>query len=145
MKSFFQRCYNTGKRLYRRLRGALKQAESFKELLEDEELIRVVKRLFGDGKKGIRHFLPKKFSGDVAFGFDDPAMTGQTLAAVSAFMPLFNDRLSVEPDFTEARFEAALTVSGRIYAFHFLKILWDVYRDKELWRQKERIMRTIGG
>lgn len=145
VKSFFQRCYNTGKRLYRRLRGALKQAESFKELLGDEELIRVVKRLFGYGKKGIRHFLPKKFSGDVAFGFDDPSMTGQTLAAVSVFMPLFNDRLSVEPDFTEARFEAALTVSGRIYAFHFLKILWDVYRDKELWRQKERIMRTIGG
>ena len=145
VKNFFQRCYNTGKRQYRRIKAALKQAESFKELLEDEELIRVVKRLFGYGKKGIRHFLPKKFSGDVAFGFDDPAMTGQTLAAVSAFMPLFNDRLSVEPDFTEARFEAALTVSGRIYAFHFLKILWDVYRDKELWRQKERIMRTIVG
>lgn len=145
VKSFFQRCYNTGKRLYRRLKAALKRAESFRELLEDEELICAVKRLFGYGKKGIRHFLPKKFEGDVVFGFDDPAMTGEILAAVSMLMPLFKDRLFVEPDFTEARLEAALTVSGRIYAFHFLKILWDIYRDKELWRQKERILRTIGG
>lgn len=145
VKSFLQRCYNTGKRLYKRLKYILNRAGSFKELLEDEELISAVRRLFGYSKKGIRHFLPKKLSGEIAFGFEDPAATGQALAAVSVLMPLFRGSLFVEPDFEEARFEADLTVSGRIYAFYFLKLAWDIYRDKELWRQKERILRTIGG
>ena len=145
VKNFLQRCYNTGKRLFRTLKGISKRIGSFKELLEDEELIRAVRRVFGYSKKGIRHFLPKKLSGEIAFGFEDPAATGQALAAVSVLMPLFEGSLSVEPDFKEAGFEADLTVSGRIYAFHFLKLAWDIYRDKELWRQKERILRTIGG
>lgn len=145
VKSFLQRCYNIGKSLYKRLKYILNRAGSFKELLEDEELISAVRRLFGYSKKGIGHFIPKKFSGEIAFGFEDPAATGQTLAAVSVLMPLFAGSLSVAPDFKEARFEADLTVSGRIYAFHFLKLAWDIYRDKELWRQKERILRTIGG
>lgn len=145
VKSFLKRCYNTGKRLYKRLKYILDKTSSFKELLEDEELISAVKRVLGYSKKGIRHFIPKKLSGEIAFGFEDPAQTGQTLAAVSVLMPLFGGSLSVEPDFKRARFEADLTVSGRIYAFHFLKLAWDMFRDKELWRQKERILRTIGG
>lgn len=145
LKSFLQRCYNTVKSLRRKLKRIFRRAESFKELLEDDELICTVKRLFGYGKKGMRHFIPKKLTGDIAFGFDDPAATGQMLAAVSVVLPLFRGNLSVEPDFTQARFEADLTVSGRIYAFYFLKLCWDIFRDKELWRQKERILRTIGG
>ena len=49
------------------------------------------------GKIMLRHILPKKVSGYVRFGFDDPASTGQATGILGMFLPL------IRRDFTSCR------------------------------------------
>ena len=62
----------------------------------------------------LRHIFPKTLSGQVVFGLDDPAGTGQILAAGAALYPLYGDRLQLTPDFSGKRLEGNLSAGGRI-------------------------------
>ncbi|MBR4777069.1 MAG: DUF2953 domain-containing protein [Lachnospiraceae bacterium] len=62
----------------------------------------------------LKRILPKKCTGYVAFGMDDPASTGKILGAASAFFPIWGDHFTVVPDFENKRLEVDADVRGRI-------------------------------
>lgn len=64
--------------------------------------------------KLVRHILPQRISGRVRFGFDDPAKTGQILAAISPFYAWYARRVEVIPVFEESVLEEQLRLRGRI-------------------------------
>ena len=51
-------------------------------------------------------------------------------------MPLYGDRLDVTPDFTRKIIEGKVLAAGRIRRYKILKLVWDIYRDKDLIRRK---------
>ena len=68
-------------------------------------------------KQGIpllRHILPGKIEGQVEFGLEDPASTGELLGAAAVFYPILPADLRVVPNFEQQMLEADVTVRGRI-------------------------------
>lgn len=101
-----------------------------KEFIQDEENKKTIKLLWKNGKKLLKHILPRKVKGKVLFGFDDPYITGQVLSAASIFYPLYARQLSVCPVFDQAVFEAEGELKGRIRIGTVLFILIRVYCNK---------------
>lgn len=69
-----------------------------------------------------RHLKPKKFQLTLHFGFEDPAMTGQVLAAVSMFYGWYCEHVDLYPDFEQTVLEGNIYIKGRIRAFSLLII-----------------------
>ena len=76
--------------------------------------------------------LPKSVWGDLHFGTDDPALTGEILGGISIFYPLFMDNVKVVPDFQESVLEGELYLKGRIRLITIVRIAWKLYRDKNV-------------
>ena len=76
--------------------------------------------------------LPNKVRGDLRFGTDDPALTGEILGGISIFYPLFMDNVKVVPDFQETVLEGELHLKGRIRLLTVAQIAWRLYRDKNV-------------
>lgn len=70
--------------------------------------------LIRDGKKMLLHILPGKFRGEIEFGLEDPYVMGQILAVLGMLMPLYQDKLKVQPDFEEQKFVGRFSLKGRI-------------------------------
>ena len=96
---------------------------------ENREAFRYIK---GEAGNVFRHILPRKFSGRVSFGLEDPAATGKVLAALGMAYPLFGKRVSVTPVFENKLYlEGSLFLKGRIRAFSLLIIGIRVWFNKK--------------
>ena len=68
-------------------------------------------------KQGIgmlRHIMPRRISGFVRFGFDDPSRTGQVTGIIAMVYPKLPKKLKVQPVFDEKCLDADLTIRGHI-------------------------------
>lgn len=83
------------------------------------------KAAFQKTKKVIFRFLkawkPKKLDGKIRFGFEDPAYTGEVLAVLSIFYPLFGPAFEVYPDFEHAVFGGSLFCKGNLRLSHLVR------------------------
>ncbi len=120
------------KKIQLTLRRIYDKIRQWKKFLRDEntkEAFRCLKENAGDL---IRHMLPRKVKGYVRYGFDDPALTGQTLGAVSMILPLYKSGFQVIPVFDEEILEGDVLLKGRIFGFVLLKAAWRVYRSQSV-------------
>ena len=92
---------------------------TFKNICDKLKKIGELKRIFDKAKpvliKLIKAILPRKISGYIEFGFDDPANTGMLLAVVSALCIPIPQKLRVTPDFEEKKFNCDVKIQGRIF------------------------------
>ena len=86
----------------------------------------------------LRHYRPREISGRLHFGTGDPAVTGQLTGLIYLLLPA-RAQLSVEPEFTEAVFEADLEFSGHIRAVHAARTAYHLFRNKRLKRLIKRL------
>ncbi len=108
---------------------------------------KAIKMVFVNGLWVLKHICPKKYHGNVEFGMDDPAMTGDICAAISPWYPIIADYLKITPNF-----EPGLGVSGDIFLKGRIR-LWGiliralkVYRNKnvrKVLRDAEKVKETI--
>ncbi|MBO4324302.1 MAG: hypothetical protein J5845_02720 [Lachnospiraceae bacterium] len=98
----------------------------------------------------LKHICPKKYSGSLTFGLDDPSLTGEICAAISPWYILIADRFALTPSF-EGKLVASgdVYLKGRIRLWGFLTRAISLYRDKnirkvidEAKKVKETIMET---
>lgn len=89
---------------------------------------------FGLGRmmRFLHHLRPKKLTGDVEFGFSDPADTGMALAVIAPFFPYYADHLQVVPDFQEKKLSFSLNFKGRIYGCMLLYIAVQILLDRNI-------------
>lgn len=80
----------------------------------------------------LRHIAPTKLTGSLVIGMDDPAATGQIIAIVSMFYPIYGDNVSITPDFDEKCLRGSLYLKGRIRAVTLIRIAWRVYFNKDM-------------
>ena len=108
---------------------------------------KAIKMVFVNGLWVLRHICPKKYHGNVEFGMDDPAMTGEICAAISPWYPIIADYLKITPNF-----EPGLGVSGNVFLKGRIR-LWGiliralkVYRNKnvrKVLREAEKVKEKI--
>lgn len=108
---------------------------------------KAIKMVFVNGLWVLKHICPKKYHGNVEFGMDDPAMTGDICAAISPWYPIIADYLKITPNF-----EPGLGVSGNVFLKGRIR-LWGiliralkVYRNKnvrKVLRDAEKVKETI--
>lgn len=104
----------------------------WKEFMADErtkEAIRLCRKTIG---KILHHIMPRTVKGELVFGFEDPYTTGQLLAGICAFYPLYQDHILISPMFDQEILEGELTVKGRIYTFVFVYLAVKLYFDSNI-------------
>lgn len=85
------------------------------------ELLRLLKKI-----------LPKKLKGELHFGFEDPALTGEILGGISIFYPLFMDNVKIRPDFEETCLDGELYFKGRVQIASLIPTVWRLFRDPNI-------------
>ncbi len=89
--------------------------------------------------KLLKHIMPKKLKGNVIYGFEDPCKTGQVLAGISAFYPIYYKHVNICPDFTQNILLGNVELKGRIYVCFLVKTALRVLFDKNI----QRILKMI--
>lgn len=113
-------------------RGFCDKIKQWYTFLLMEDTRQAVRFLKGKGKLLFRHILPRKMKGKILFGFEDPAWTGQTLAAAAMLCPLYKNQLQITPVFDRAVLEGELKLKGRIFGGYLLWQAWQIYRNREV-------------
>ena len=110
-----------------------------------EELKKIInnpgnRKLFTKLKKNLfyllKHYLPRKLTGNLSFGFDKPDMTGKILGVMSCFPFLYHNGFKVNPDFETDKlyFCGQLNAKGKIRLIHLLKVVMVLLLDKDFRR-----------
>lgn len=123
--------------------GIVKKIKNIYNMKNDEQ----VRKFLSVTKKRIikivKHILPRKVTGHVHFGMNDPATTGQILGLVSMFYPLYANHLFIEPSFEEAVIEGDLYVKGRIRVFSVLMPALRLYFGKDFKLVKHKFKKAV--
>ena len=87
-------------------------------------------------KKEVLYFLkkaaPKKVTGTVRFGFNDPALTGETLGILGMIYGKLPKDLSVQPDFEQEILQGDVRMKGSFQAVTAAGIALRLFRDQNL-------------
>nr|WP_314461084.1 DUF2953 domain-containing protein [uncultured Clostridium sp.] len=96
------------------LKNMKEKKDEIQAFLSNSENQKTAKLLYRQGKRLVRHIFPVKGHGSVAFGFEDPGLTGQALMAASLLYPFFHKYWNLYPVFDRSVFTAEGTFQGRI-------------------------------
>jgi len=99
---------------------------------KDQRTHAALKLILKKLKKLLHHIAPKKMSGEIRFGLDDPSKTGTILAGVSALYPVYAGKLKFTPNFEEAEFSGHLEMKGRIFLYYAVYTALTVYFNKNV-------------
>ena len=87
-------------------------------------------------KKEVLYFLkkaaPNKVTGTVRFGFDDPALTGETLGILGMIYGKLPKDLSIQPDFEQEILQGDVRMKGSFQAVTAAGIALRLFRDQNL-------------
>lgn len=97
-----------------KLSFVMEKKEQTLAFFQDEENKKTFKLICRQLKRLFRHILPKKVRGTVTFGFEDPYITGQVLAAAAMFYGWYGKGLQITPVFDEQVIEGEGFLKGRI-------------------------------
>lgn len=106
--------------------------ENLKAFLTSEEMKEILKFLNEQRKYVFRRFKPDKFQVDTRFGTEDPALTGQILAAYSVAYPLLPGNWNVVADFEETCLDCNVYLKGRIQLYVLLVVGLRCYKNKTI-------------
>lgn len=98
----------------RKWNGFYRKMISYRNFVTNERNQRVFFMILGQSKRLVHHILPKKVLLQADIGFDDPATTGNVLAAASILYACYGDRIQVTPYFDQEILEGEVEASGRI-------------------------------
>lgn len=119
-------------RICAKIRQGVQKYRDLKEFLLDERTKKAVKQCLEQLKYLLGKLLPKKIRGELHFGMEDPALTGEILGGISIFYPVFMDNVKVYPDFEQSILEGELFIKGRLRLITILLILWRLWRDRDV-------------
>lgn len=124
-----------------RLRKNKNKIEYWKKLLTSEPMKEAIAALWKYIKGLLHHILPRKLTGCVHFGFDDPSMTGKVLAYLSMLYPFTKDDLIIEPEFEteELIIDGKLAFRGRIRLEYLVYVVLCVVLNKNIRCQYKRL------
>lgn len=116
----------------------------YRQFFEYPRTKEAVSLVLDRSKKLMHHIFPKKIKGKVTFGSEDPSITGTALAVLGMTMPFHKNRVEIVPVFDNQNIlEGNIKIKGRIYGFVPVKMLAELYFNKNIkyiisrWKHKE--------
>ena len=123
------------------VKGVFEKISKVKAFLKDQANRAGFKKAWMYLKRILKHIKPRKLVAKIKFGTGDPATTGQLLGLICAVYPPAINKLQLQPDFDEKRFEGELYARGRIRVFTLLVIAIKVIRDKDIKRMRKNVVK----
>lgn len=80
----------------------------------------------------LKHVLPRKIEGSIAFGTGDPEYTGYITGIAAIFYPKYGEHFSLYPDFERKMFEAKCKGRGRIRPGYMLVLVVSILKEKSV-------------
>lgn len=106
-----------------------KKGYAFVTAPENQATFRLILR---QGKRMLKHCLPRKISGAMTVGFEEPALLGNVLAAIAIFYPVYKNQLQVTPVFGQNVLEGEFSFRGYIRPGTLLVLAVRLLFDKNL-------------
>lgn len=119
------------------------QVGNIKKLISEETNKNAAAHIFQELKFLLRHYSPRKASGELSFGMEDPAQTGQILGVISFFPFWTKYKVQLMPDFQAEEFyvKGSVRMKGHVRFWHFLLSGIRLIKDKNT-RALMEIFRT---
>ena len=140
---FIDRIEDIFDRIGEKLEWADKKRRWIERFLEDPKNQKTIRLVWRQAKAMLCHILPRKAAGQVTFGFDDPAMTGNVLAACSVLFAMYGTQLTVTPDFENKVIDGDLQLQGRICIGTLAARTVRVMIDRNLWRMIKKVRKFL--
>lgn len=131
-ESFLDKIEYKYKKIRDKLREIARKKEKVMEFLTNEIHQATFLKAISELKRLLLRLRPQKIMGEIEFGFDDPAWTGQVLAGISILYPYFADCFQIIPDFEEKKLRGQLEIKGKISAKNFVALGLRVILDKNV-------------
>lgn len=80
----------------------------------------------------LKHVLPRKLEGSIAFGLGDPEYTGYITGIAAIFYPKYGEHFSLYPDFERKMFEVKCKGRGRIRPGYMLVLVVSILKEKSI-------------
>ena len=132
------------KKAFRKLLDISKNIAVWIDYLQSDSFDRAKDCLLTNGKAILRHVLPRRISGKIAFGMKDPSTTGMIYGLSYILYPAFPEKLDLEPDFEESRFDADVTVNGHIQLIVLVFRAVRILLQKDVRKLISRIRKQAG-
>ena len=132
IKGIFRKIKCTIQKICDKMKLLSEKKNKITEALTDEVHRKAFRKVKKEAFKLLRRWKPKRVHADIHYGFEDPCMTGQALAALSVIYPFIGDHLHVQPDFEQKILEGSAEVSGGIRLISAVCLLWNLLWCKEV-------------
>lgn len=114
---------------------------AFIENEENQKSFRLIKRQL---MRMLRHVFPRKLSGQVKFGVDDPYLMGQILSVAAFLYPLYGKQIELTPVMNESVLDGELAFRGRVQIGVLALMALRIWMDKNVRTQVHKY-RNRGG
>lgn len=115
-----------------KIKRVMHQKDEVQRILAKPETKRALKFAWDKLKRLLKHILPRKMKGYVAYGAEDPATTGQVLGGIGVVYAKTGQLLEIRPNFEEKQLECDVELKGQIQVFTLLVIAVKVFMNQEL-------------
>lgn len=114
LKFAFQSFCDKIKQTKNRIQWLREKWEMAADFIQDPENVKSAGLILRQGKKLLVHLLPRKGSGEVMFGLEDPYLMGKALSAAGVLYPFTQDKICIQPIFGQNCLEGELHLTGKI-------------------------------
>ena len=133
IRNIFQSIRTKLRNIRRIFRKIKKEVSWWKAFIEHPRVTAARKLVWKHGKFLFKHVFPTKIEGQVTFSFEDPALTGATLAVLGMTIPFHKNCVQINPRFEgENYLQGNIRAKGRIYGFVFARAAVSIYFNKNI-------------
>lgn len=141
LKQMFIRIREKIQIIWNKIKSGKLKWDRWMEWYHDENTQNSIQLLKKEGIRVFRQMAPKTFRIHLHVGLGEPASTGLLLGAAACLMPIYEDSVSLEPDFDQTVLEGDVLVKGRIRLGTFALTAIRLWRDKNLRSLIKRVMK----
>lgn len=127
-----QKIRETVSNVINKVKKLLHQKDEVQRILNKPESKQAISFAWDELKHLLKHILPRKIKGYVAYGADDPATTGKVLGILGIVYARTGQLVEIRPNFEEAQLECDVELRGRVQVFTLLVIAVKVFMNQEL-------------
>lgn len=134
IQKLFEKFKYTFEKICDTIKSLADKKEKLTDLITDEVHRNALAAVLKEIKRILRRLKPKRMEADIEYGFTDPYLTGQVLAALSMVYPFVGEHVNIQPDFENKVLTGQVFISGKIRVLPMAALLWHL-----VWNKNVRI------